>query len=368
MKLSSEIQQRIAMIRFFMIFGIVMLHTPQYVPLPELGNNTFDIVKGFVQNAIFRATVPVLSTISGFLLFHANLDRDFGALLKKKFKTLVVPFLAFNLPLLCVAYLASKYIGLQLPYDLAAADAMAWLNAAFGIEGSPINYPLNFLRDLVVIMLMAPLFSLYLRRNPFVGLVVVAVIFMLNLDGPLILRNTMPITFYIGAMAAVCNWNLKALDRFAFLCIGLFLAACCIVITFRIPNLTLLRLVSVFLLWPASAVLYDTAIGKWLARKSKYSFFIFVSHAPLLAVSWMLYRKYSSLIPYELYWLLTPLIVSGTLILLYKLAMQLFPAFFSFITASKPVKKLPEPAPVLPVPADPEEAFWSVRHKTGTAD
>lgn len=368
MKLSGEIQQRIAMLRFFMIFGIVILHTPPYIPLREVGSEPFDIVKAFFQSALFRTTVPILTTISGFLLFSANQDKDFGALLKKKFKTLVVPFLVFNLTLLCAAYLAGKYAGLMLSYDLAGGDSMTWLNAAFGVNGAPINYPLNFLRDLIVIMLLVPLFSLCLRNKPFAGLAVVFAIFMLNLDGPLVLRNTMPVMFYLGGMAAICRWRLKALDRYALPCMSLFLAACGSAIAFRITDLTYLRFTSVFLLWPFTAVLYETAIGKWLASKSKYSFFIFVAHAPLLAVSWMVYRKYSSLIPYQLYWLLAPFVISGLLILFHKVAMRLFPGFFSFIIASKPVKKEKKVAPFCPSPAGPEQRSWTVRSEIGPAD
>jgi succinoglycan biosynthesis protein ExoH len=368
MNLSNEIQQRIAMLRFFMIFGIVVLHTPLYVPLPELGNTCFDLVKAFFQSAVFRTTVPVLTAISGFLLFHADGDRNWRALLKKKCRTLLVPFLVFNLTILCGAYLGEAYAGLELSEKLVGADRMTWLNAAFGLQDSPINYPLSFLRDLIVLMVLAPLFGYCLRRRPLAGLALVSAFFMLDLDGPLVLRNAMPVTFYLGGMAAIRKWDLKVLDRFAPACIGLFLLACAVVIAFRITNLVCLRLLSVFLVWPFSAMLVDTAFGKWLADQSKYSFFIFIAHAPLLAVSWALYQRYLPALPYQLYWVLTPPIVTGMLVALHQLAMRLAPGFFSFILGRKPVEKERKGASFSATPAVPDPTLWTTAGRIGSTD
>jgi succinoglycan biosynthesis protein ExoH len=368
MNLPNELQQRIAMLRVLMIFGIVVLHTPLYVPLPELGNAPFDVVKAFFQSAVFRTSVPVLTAISGFLLFHAGGDRNWRALLKKKCRTLLLPFLVFNLTILCAAYLAETYAGLEMSEKLVGADRMTWLNAAFGLKDSPINYPLSFLRDLIILMVLAPLFGYCLRQRPLAGLALVSAFFMLDLDGPLVLRNAMPVTFYLGGMAAICKWDLNILDRFAPACVGLFLLACAAVIAFRITNLTCLRLISVFLVWPFTARLVDTAIGKWLADQSKYSFFVFIAHAPLVAVSWVLYQRYLSGLPYQLYWILTPLIVTGMLVVLYQLAMRLTPGFFSFILGRKPVEKERKGASFPAAPAVPDPTLWTTAGRIGPAD
>jgi succinoglycan biosynthesis protein ExoH len=368
MNLSNETQQRISILRVLMIFGIVVLHTPLYVPLSELGNDWFDLVKAFFQSAVFRTTVPVLTAISGFLLFHAGGDRNWRALLKKKCRTLLVPFLVFNLTILCGAYLAERYAGLELSEKLVGADRITWLNAAFGLMDSPINYPSGFLRDLIVLMALAPLFGYCLRRRPLAGLALVSAFFMLDLDGPLVLRNAMPLTFYLGGMAAICKWDLKVLDRFAPACIGLFFLACAAVIAFRITNLTCLRLISVFLVWPFTATLVDTAIGKWLADQSKYSFFVFIAHAPLLAVSWVLYRRYLPGFPYQLYWILTPLIVTGMLVVLYQQAMRLAPGLFSFILGRKPVGKERKGASFVAAPVVQDPTLWTTASRVGPAD
>jgi len=61
MQYEDEVRERISMLRFLMIFGVVLLHTPPFVPIKEVGGGTFDLLKSFFQNAVFRTTVPVLT-------------------------------------------------------------------------------------------------------------------------------------------------------------------------------------------------------------------------------------------------------------------------------------------------------------------
>ncbi|WP_313030735.1 acyltransferase family protein [Massilia alkalitolerans] len=151
------VSDRIAMLRYLMIVGVVILHTPPYVPITEIGPGIFDFIKAFFQNAAFRATVPVLTLISGYLLFRSGLDQDWRRLFNKKARTIVLPFFVFNLLVLASALAAQHLLGLRMSYQLLPFDTQTWLDAAFGISASPINYPLNFLRDLIVLMVFAPL-------------------------------------------------------------------------------------------------------------------------------------------------------------------------------------------------------------------
>ncbi|MDB5852402.1 MAG: Acyltransferase family protein [Herminiimonas sp.] len=319
--IDPDVKNRISILRFVMIFGIVVLHTPTYVNIANVGSGWFDLTKAFFQSAVFRCTVPMLTCISGYLLFRSGLDRDFRKLWLKKCRTLLIPFLVCNSLLALFVYIIQAEAKLPMSYQLYPFNLGTMLDAAFGLTTSPVNYPLNFVRDLFILMILAPLFGLVLRRSPFAGLVLVVPVFWFNIDGFLIVRNEMPIMFYIGGMAAVQNWNIKRLDRYAGLCLVLFLALCVSVIYFKATNTTYIRFVAPILLWPASALFSDTKAGYWLARKSRYSFFIFLLHAPLLMVSFVLYKQLAPHVPYALYWFLTPVAVTCFLITAYKLGM-----------------------------------------------
>lgn len=349
MEIDKQVGSRIAMLRFIMICGIVLLHTPNFVPIKEVGSGTFDFIKAFFQNAAFRSSVPVLTVISGFFLFGSGLDRRYPDLLRKKFKTIAVPFLFFNLTLVAAAVVAQRLAGITLSYDLLGGDVMTWLNASFGISKPPMNYPLNFLRDLLVLLALAPVFGWLIRHAPVKSLILIGLIFFNNFDGLLILRPEMPVTFFLGGMAAVYRWDLRKLDRFALPLLVLFIGICCYVVAAKVANANYLRLVSPFLIWPASVLLLNTAIGGFCQRMSKYSFFIFVAHAPLLTVSWMVYQRLGGIVPYPVYWIVTPVVTVAVLIGVYRAASALMPRAFAAVVGSSPPAR--GRASVKPVPA-----------------
>jgi len=214
-----------------------------------------------------------------------------------------------------------------------------WANAAFGVFDSPINYPLNFLRDLIMLMLVAPLFGWMLRHCPWLGLGAVLLVFMNNFDGRFLLRDVMAPVFYLGGLAAVRRWNLCALDRYALPCLALFVGLCAAVVAFRVANTNYLRMAGPFLIWPAAALLSSTAFGAWLARMSKYSFFVFVAHAPVLMATWIVYRPLAKAVPYPVYWLLAPVLTTAVLVVAYRLAMRIAPNAFSALIATAPPRR-----------------------------
>ncbi|QOY94660.1 acyltransferase [Massilia sp. UMI-21] len=342
----NSLSQRIALLRFLMIFGIVLLHTPPYVPIAEVANNPFDLFKAFFQHAVFRTTVPVLTCISGFLLFRAGLDLNPAKLARKKFRTIVVPFLVFNLGLLAVALTLQQGLGVTLSNDMVPKDGKGWLDAGFGLTSAPINYPLNFLRDLVALMIAAPLLGWLLRHAPYHGLGIVVLIYQFNLDASFVLRDVMWPVFYVGGLAAVRGWNLRALDRYAPLCLALFLGLCAYVIAFRIANTNILRMVAPVLIWPAASLLLPTAFGRWLGKMSKFSFFVFLAHAPVLLAISIVYKSFAAHVPYPLYWVLSPVLTTALLVLIHMLAMRTMPGVFSFMIGTKAAPYQKQPAPL----------------------
>lgn len=339
------------MLRFLMIFGVVLLHVPPFVPFAELTNEPFVLVKAYLQLAVFRCTVPVLTLISGYLLFRSALDQDPWRLARKKGKTILVPFLFFNLSLLGVALVLHYGLGLSLSDEIPPAHLRGWLDVAFGYRGSPMNYPLNFLRDLLVLMVLAPVFGFFLRRAPWVGLVLVFGIFMNNLDRALLLRDVMAPVFYLGGLAAVRRWNLVAFDRFAWPALAVFLLACLWIVAMRVANTNYLRLVAPFLIWPAAALLVPTALGRWMARMSKYSFFVFVAHAPVLLATWMVFKPFSRWVPYPVYWVLAPCVVVGLLIVVYRLLARYVPGLFGAVLGTPVAARSASGPPMTAAPA-----------------
>lgn len=353
MDVDRGVSRRIAIIRFIMIFGVVILHTPPSSSF-GVGGGWFDGVQLYFQGAVFRTTVPVLTFISAYLLFSSNLDFGAARLYRKKCRTLVLPFIAFNgMVLLCV-YLAQLHAASAVLYPvyLPGASAEQWANAAFGYIQMPVNYPLNFLRDLIVLIVLAPFFGLLLRNYPMIGLCFVTSFFSGDFDGLFILRNNMAFMFYLGGLFSVFNINVKALDNHAGACLALFLVLCAAVLIFKIKNLSYLGVIAPVLIWPASKLIDASRVGQFFADNSKYTFFIYIAHAPLVAGSAKLYPKVQSFLPSALYWAVTPVVVCAVLIAVYKVAMAVAPVPFSLLVACKPKQRtkggptaLPEAVP-----------------------
>lgn len=327
----SEVKTRISILRFAMIFGIVILHTPEYVNIADIGSGWFDLTKAFFQSAVFRCTVPVLTCISGYLLFGSGIDRNIRKLVSKKFRTLAVPFFTCNTLLAALLYLLQSHYKIPMSYQLYPFSPATMLDAALGYSKGPLNYPLNFVRDLLVLMLLAPFMGYLLRHAATTGLLIVVTLFWFDFEGNLVLRNEMAIMFYLGGMMAVQQWDIKRLDRYAGLCLIVFLTMCASMVMFRVANTTYLRFFAPFLLWPTTALLVDTPVGAWLAARARHSFFIFLLHAPVLLLTHALYKRVDHSIPYALYWFAAPVLTTWCLIATHRFCMQSRSLGFSWI-------------------------------------
>lgn len=328
--LDTSTSNRIAVLRFALIVGIVILHTPPYVPLSETPDDLFGFVKAFFSHGLFRATVPVLTCISGYLLFRSSLDTQFASLVKKKVKSLLIPMLLWNLPLVVALYLiqANGILGHSFSAQLYPFDAFTFLDKTFGLLTVPVNFPLNFLRDLFVLCLLAPVFGVMLRHTPWAGLIAVTVIFWFNIDSYLILRPTMPINFYMGGLVAVMSWRMTKLDTFAWASLAALIVCCALIVILEIEDRRWFRVVSPVLVWSASVFIVDTALGRLFKKLSPAAFLIFLAHGPLLLLFWILYQRIQTAVPYEVFWLSTPFVVVLLCLSTRAFFLKYFPALY----------------------------------------
>jgi succinoglycan biosynthesis protein ExoH len=334
--MNRVVSQRISLLRTLMIFGVVLLHTPGRVTVDALDfSNVFHVVRAFFQEGVFRVGVPVLSLISGYLLFGARLDQSPLELYKKKTKTLVVPFIAFNIGLAAAVYGFQFLTGHALWRDVATLSHMEVLDSLFAITSSPMDYPLYFLRDMIVVVVLSPLIGVLLRHTPIMGGIFMFQFFVNDFDGPLVLRATIPVMAYIGGAAAVYKWNLQALDKFAKPCAAIFLALCASILLFRMQNRFYITAIAPFFLWPAVSLFENNKAGIWLRKSSDYSFFIFCAHAPLLLAGYTFYQTFSAYVPEWMCWLAMPTVTIAALMGIHNVASTRIPTVFHFITGTR---------------------------------
>lgn len=330
------LSKRIQVTRYLMVIGIVLLHIPPYQSLSEI-TTAFDHIKAFFSHGVFRASVPVLTVISGYLTFRSESHLKYFSFVWKKIRAVFLPLVIWNLPIAIAVYFIQRYdlLSHEFSAQLYPFDLSAWADAVIGLMGTPINYPLNFLRDLFAIALLAPFFWLLLSRAPWGGLVLVFLIYYLNLDGPIVLRNSMLLSFYVGGMAATQHWNLARLDRYSVLCFAVFCFACVAVVIWKIENREWLRLMSPFLIWPAMSLFNKTRFYDLLYRCSSASFFTFLAHGPMLLIVYLLYTKLAPEIPYYVFWGVTPILIAVAAFYICTLVRFCMPRFSNWVLGGR---------------------------------
>jgi succinoglycan biosynthesis protein ExoH len=282
--MSPDISRRIEILRILLICGIVILHTPptwQLGSLPPEAHGWPGVIKLFLDYGPFRAGVPTLSLISGYLLFLQPYG-SYRRLLQRKLATLVIPFLVWN----------ALTIG---AHALRGQDDLGLSSGAWGglartgeLLEEPPNYPTYFLLDLFACAALAPVIGPLMRGLPLPVLVAGSVAAAFGYGPIPMVRPDVALPFAVGAAIALHQVDPHILDRY-WLPIGIaFLAFCTVsiaVLAAGYPSLFqlgLLRALGVPAAWTVSAVLADTRAGRWLAGWSRYAFLLFCVHSPLL--------------------------------------------------------------------------------------
>lgn len=279
---------RIDFLRITLIAGIVILHTPPtwlLESLPPEAHHWPGVIKLFFDYGPLRAGLPVLSLISGYLLFLRPY-RSYPTLVRRKLATLLVPFLIWNA--LVIALHGFRVQNDLAPFQLAAGDPASWLPTLGAFLDAPPNYPTYFLVDLFTLAALSPLFGALLRRAPICTLIVGGLAAALG-HGPIpTVRPDVALPFMAGAAVAIHRIDPRLLDRYIWpLLIGFllisaeFIAATAAGVSLPL-SLGLERTAGVPALWALSAVLAPTSLGRRLASLSGFAFVLFCAHSPAL--------------------------------------------------------------------------------------
>lgn len=186
MKANELLQSKtIAFLRFPLIVGVVLIHSTMSeviiggVKMADVADYPFVDYFIYLFSQIFsRIAVPLFFFISGFLFFY-NVDA-FGSQtylqkMKKRARTILVPYLCWNLLIVILYIFASIFMhglfsGNGKPISDYSWSDWLWtfwntqkINPT-AAEGYPINYPFWFIRDLMVVMLFSPVVYLLVKK------------------------------------------------------------------------------------------------------------------------------------------------------------------------------------------------------------
>ena len=198
-------------LRFPMIVSIVLLHafleSIKGLDIPANGIPVYHFLSFFISRVLVSVAVPLFFFISGYLFFYrvSFSLAVYGKKLRARVRTLLIPYLFWNVVVLAgywamallspVEFTSGAY---KLVQDYTLRD---YLLCFWNINGAmPVNGVLWFIRDLMIMVVCAPVVYWVLRYFRWYALVVLGGIWMTG------------VTLEIPQMSAVFFFSVGALS------------------------------------------------------------------------------------------------------------------------------------------------------------
>lgn len=237
----DDLQSRtITWLRFPMAVAVVFIHcfgsysysleTIRADPFAAM--SIYNWIRIFFSHVVTHIAVPVFFLISGYLFFRkwTNWDkRRYVSKLKSRWHSLIVPYILWNL-CVCLYIVASK-VGAYFVKGKPLSDIIVWLdenkwlhlfwdNNVWGEDrfnwlgwtmpmSAPIDFPLWFLRDLIVMVFISPVIFLFLKSFRYWGLLFLGIAYLTNIWTSLPGLNVTAVFFYsVGVYIAINGRNI----------------------------------------------------------------------------------------------------------------------------------------------------------------
>lgn len=172
----------------------------------------FEILKYTVSLCISRCAVPGFFMISAILLYRNSFS--WGENIKKKIKTLLVPYMLIN-SVWIIIYFAGQHISKLSIYFLDENNIIAdwgladWLRAYGLLGGYPITYPLWFIRDLFILNIFAVVYKKIVEKMKWMSLLFIVLIWLFTKAS-----WTQAVCFWgLGCFVVCNNIRLNVLDK-----------------------------------------------------------------------------------------------------------------------------------------------------------
>lgn len=319
--MDKALSNTISMLRLPLAIMVVLLHIhPAPVAVTDPAAQTapvYNMVK-ICLVLIANLAVPCFFIMSGYLLMIK--DRNYMDVIKTRTISLVIPYILWNI-------LGAGYLQLS-------GQPVEW--SFRGIFLEPVNFPLWFLRDLIVLSFMYPLFRFMINRLKWTSLIVITILFFCYGAQSLFF-------FYTGCFLTrqrlPLNLSRKSLMILTLLIFAVYL---CDVVFFKPGTLTVyhdiwLIVGSLYVFVLVYNIWGKKTVNKKYGRLSSSTYFVYLSHK--------LGPVYISKLPWTLLpdseitgiisLLFSPFLAVAICILIYAILRRIMPRVFGIAIGSK---------------------------------
>lgn len=350
--MDAYLSRKLTGISFILMIMVVILHS--YNLDIKQGGNILHFCKdanwaiqNFISNGITRVAVPLFFIISGFLLSYGTklTITTYRLKVSKRIKTLLLPYLIWSIWGILFYYIlqsipaSSAFFTKRLIKDYSVID---WLKAIF-ID--PIPYQLWFLRDLMLLVLLSPVIFHTVRLTRFIVLGVMFFLWVNDYDLSIV-SNEALLFFSIGLCQGLRESKMQINPEIGFaaaiiwpvlLIVKLVLAYYNYIIAEMLIH-KLAILAGIAGLWFLYDLLSPESIAaKKIMKYSQYSFFIYLSHEPILTIvkKGMFFFLPKTPLGYFLVYITAPILVVITVIILAKSIKKYFRKGYTIIVGGR---------------------------------
>lgn len=351
-------------LRFPLIVGVVFIHnfsSTVSVGQLDIGDilniPIYNCVSTLFSKVIALIAVPLFFLMSGYLFFYKveNFNSSiYLEKLRKRFKSLVIPFLFWNALFLLIFYFLSQipfaqrfFQGHEYTLEYIITSFWGRLNAE-GTMTYPLAYQFWFIRDLIVCVCVSPILYFFVTHVKYVGIILLGIGWFIGLSIPYIgirgFSTTAIFFFTLGAYCSINKINLITISRqlrffgyayIIFAILDLVTKICHFNPLYQKIGI-LSGIVFVFLL---TAHLLENNKIRPVPLLTSASFFIFAIHDPWLLTQirkllYLIFRPESDLAFTLLYFLIVLLVIMIALAI-YKLLRKITPSFTQLITGGR---------------------------------
>lgn len=356
--LENEQSLRLKLLRFPLIIGVVFIHAYGNIAVfagNEIGVNqtsfVADFIRNFISNGVARIAVPLFFLMSGYLFFIGFKwsIQNYVTKIRSRIKTLIIPFVFWNIATLLIIALAQAIPATQIFFSgknalIVNFSIFDYFNAIIGFTRSPIAYQFWFIRDLIILVLFAPLINIINKSVP-LPFICILLLYWLTDGSPLYVPSSEAILFFsIGAYLGSKNKSLFVFDNLGFIISLLYFIIVTVdVITINQsfnPYLHKIGIVFGILcaLFLTGIIVNIEKMKLLIVQLSSASFFVYAVHEPLLTILKKI--AYKTIHPASSFsilciYLFIPTITIILSLIVYRIISSISPKFVSIVTGGR---------------------------------
>lgn len=339
--------------RFPLIVLVVFAHSLGFgnidVTAASMGWNVYHFFSEGISHNLANLAVCWFYTISGYFFFHSLKEGSFSfrwvtEKWKKRVNGLLIPYLIWNLLLVLLTIIKDLVFA---RFGLPVRGNAEWLmtkGTGYWFWAGPADFPLYFIRDLMILSLFAPLWYMLVKRGRWISLAMIVFVYASPLN-PAIPTMKAIFFFLLGAWLGIWKINMLTICR-RFKTPALLMAVVLLLIaTYYNSSEYHEWLLRVF--YPFAMIAFMNICDKLtsndkvcdkLINMSEMVFFIFASHE-IFILGWtkgLCLRLFGDgLMASWIRYLLVPVVVLSVCTFLYRVFNKIAPKSLAFVCGSR---------------------------------